>query len=135
MWLVVGAAALLGALGAWMFMFRRVAKPAARGPALRAAEAALPVDMVEVRPGRTLAVHARLRADADKIVFFVHGSCASMLQWRAQIEALADGGHSVVAFDCFGCGRSPKPSVWAAYSFANLQASSYNAEQKKSCFW
>jgi len=89
--------------------------------ALAEAWAALPVELVEVRPGRSLAVHARLRPAAAQTLVFVHGSAASMLQWREQIEHFAES-HTVVAFDAYGCGRSPKPQQWAAYSFAALAA-------------
>jgi pimeloyl-ACP methyl ester carboxylesterase len=44
-----------------------------------------------------------------------------MLQWGGQIERFS-ASHSVVAFDAYGCGRSPKPRDWAAYSFDALTA-------------
>ena len=83
-------------------------------------EAALPIELVEIRPGRSLAIHRR-GGDAIHRLFFVHGSCASMLQYHALIEHFADGGHEVIAFDFFGCGRSPKPDTWNAYGFAELR--------------
>ena len=82
---------------------------------------ALPVEMVEVRPGRELAVHSRIRPEASYTLIFVHGSAASMLQWRDQIDHFS-ATHSVVAFDTYGCGRSPKPESWGAYSFHELAA-------------
>ena len=44
----------------------------------------------------------------------------------AQFFPLAAGlcverGLGCVAYDMFGCGRSPKPEDWAAYEFAELQ--------------
>ena len=30
--------------------------------------------------------------------------------------------HEVIAFDCFGCGRSPKPNKWDAYGYEALRA-------------
>ena len=87
---------------------------------LDAAHEALPVELVEVRPGRTLAIHSQPRPGAEQTVLFVHGSCGSLLQWKDQI-ALAAKERAVVAFDTFGCGRSPKPPEWDAYSFAELR--------------
>ena len=84
-------------------------------------EAKLPVDLVALRAGRNLALHTRDaqqgRHAASLDVVLVHGSCASMLQWSAQIDALAER-HNVVAYDAYGCGRSPKPNDWHAYSAA-----------------
>eukprot|EP01064_Diplonema_japonicum_P003720 TRINITY_DN12414_c0_g1_i2.p1 TRINITY_DN12414_c0_g1~~TRINITY_DN12414_c0_g1_i2.p1 ORF type:complete len:339 (+),score=120.89 TRINITY_DN12414_c0_g1_i2:58-1017(+) len=42
-------------------------------------------------------------------VLFVHGSCARMGQFEAQIEYFMNRGHHVVAYDAIGCGRSDKP--------------------------
>jgi pimeloyl-ACP methyl ester carboxylesterase len=128
--LAVSATLAIGALGAWRVLCRSGTADGKR--AVAAAEAALPVELVEVRPGRSVAVHVRLRTalvpalgrstrDRQPTLIFCHGSCASMLQWRAQIEHFGLT-HSVVAFDVFGCGRSPKPHDWAAYSYANLRA-------------
>ena len=82
--------------------------------AVSRAELALPVEMLEVRPGRTLAVHSRIRPGCKDVVFFFHGSCACLLQWQAQLDFMA-GSFSVVACDLYGCGRSSKPRDWAAY--------------------
>lgn len=87
--------------------------------ALASAQAALPVDHVEVRPGRTLAVHHRPGSNGVRL-FFVHGSCASMLQFQAMIAHFASLGHELIAYDWFGCGRSPKPRDWYAYCTAEL---------------
>jgi len=78
---------------------------------------ALPVELEEVRPGRTVAVHKRCVAGSRKTLIFVHGSAASLVQWQQQIEALAaTGDTNVVAYDAVGCGRSPKPIGWDLYS-------------------
>lgn len=42
-----------------------------------------------------------------------------MLQWSAQISHLAKD-YTVVAYDVFGCGRSPKPTGWECYSTSEL---------------
>ena len=47
-------------------------------------EAALPVETVEIRPGRSIAVHHRAGDSAFRM-FFVHGSCGSMLQYEALV--------------------------------------------------
>ena len=101
--------------------------------ALATAEAALPVDLVEIRPGRSIAVHIRCRGlsgspnqpppeNPPPRLFFVHGSCASMLQYRALIDHLSGAGHEVIAYDFLGCGRSSKPLSWSAYDFAELRS-------------
>ena len=61
---------------------------------LGGAHATLPTERVE-RPGRILAVHAR--PGSRDVAIFVHGSCASQLQWLAQIEHAAAAGMAVVA--------------------------------------
>lgn len=91
------------------------------GAALAAACSALPVELVELRPGRSVAVHRRAGKASKPRIFFVHGSCASMLQYQAMIEHFAAAGHEVVAYDFLGCGRSPKPDDWYAYSSDELR--------------
>ena len=81
---------------------------------LAADDFAMPVEMVEVRAGRVLAVYRKPRRHAPLAVF-IHGSCARMTQWRAQAEHLA-ATHGVLAFDLLGCGRSEKPRGWNCYS-------------------
>ena len=85
---------------------------------LKAAHATLPTERVEIRPGRILAVHAR--PGSRDVAIFVHGSCASQLQWLAQIEHAAAAGMTVVAYDFLGCGRSAKPHDWSCYSMDEL---------------
>jgi len=71
-----------------------------------------------VRPGRSIAVHHRPGAASKPRLFFVHGSMASMLQFREMIEHFADRGHEIIAYDFLGCGRSCKTNGWHAYSFS-----------------
>ena len=85
---------------------------------------------VEVRPGRFIrmlnhnrqqqAQQARTKADALGTVLFVHGSCATMDQFDAQILHFSALGYHVVAFDALGCGESDKPDVFSAYSTEQL---------------
>ena len=91
-----------------------------RPPATAKAEAALPTELVEVVPGRRVAVHHRSGRPQSDVVVFVHGSMASMLQWSAQIEHFGSRGWTVVAYDYLGCGRSPKPEVWDEYATSAL---------------
>lgn len=98
---------------------------AAGGPRHAVVEAKLPVVQVEIRPGRTIAVHHQRpssQAAPKPRLFFVHGSCGSMLQYEALITHFAAAGHEIVAFDYVGCGRSPKPRDWYAYAFHELHA-------------
>ena len=89
--------------------------------ALKEAQLALPTDRVELRPGRVLAVHHRPSSSGSRdVAIFVHGSCASMVQWREQIENMAATGVSVVAYDFYGCGRSAKPQEWSCYAMDEL---------------
>ena len=81
---------------------------------LAADDFAMPIEMVEVRAGRVLAVYRKPRRHAPLAVF-IHGSCARMTQWRAQAEHLT-ATHGVLAFDLLGCGRSEKPRGWNCYS-------------------
>jgi len=89
--------------------------------AAQSVEASLPIESVEVRPSRSLAVHRRDGSSGLRL-FFVHGSCASMLQFEAMISHFASLGHEVIAYDFMGCGRSPKPRDWYAYDFGELSA-------------
>ena len=80
---------------------------------LKEAQASLPTERVEVRPGRVLAVHHRagrvIHGRPGDVVIFVHVSCASLVHWRAQIEHFQAAGFAIVAYDFLGCGRSAKP--------------------------
>ena len=100
--------------------------------------ARLPVEEVEIRPGRHIAVHHQLPGGGKgkQRLIFVHGSCASMLQFEPMISHFAQAGHEVVAYDFVGCGRSPKPRLWHAYAFSELASdlaavvSKYGADQE-----
>ncbi|KAL1519981.1 hypothetical protein AB1Y20_023465 [Prymnesium parvum] len=87
----------------------------AASAAVARAEVALPVEYCQVRPGRMLAVHRRVHPRATHTLFFVHGSCGSLLQWQAQLDH-SSRFSSVLAYDSYGCGRSPKPYEWEAYA-------------------
>lgn len=51
----------------------------------------------------------------------MHGSMGSLSQCLPLAAALhSTCGFGVVAFDGFGCGRSPKPNDWEAYAFDRL---------------
>ena len=59
------------------------------------------------------------KAEASKgTIFFIHGSMARMSQFRAQIDHfVSQGTYDVVAYDYYGCGRSPKDSTeWSDYA-------------------
>ena len=93
---------------------------------LREEQALLPTERVEVRPGRVLAIHHRagrfVHHRPGDVAIFVHGSCASLVHWRAQIEHMAAAGLAVVAYDFLGCGRSAKPHKQQAQSDLTLAA-------------
>ena len=76
---------------------------------------------VEVRPGRTVKALQLPASEGQATVFFIHGSAATMSQYFPVISKLAAQGYGVLAFDLYGCGRSPKPDEWEAYSFRNHQ--------------
>ena len=67
-----------------------------------ALQATLPVQQVEIRPGRTIAVHVGGAASAETVMIFAHGSAASMLQWSDQAAYFAECGHRVVLYDWLG---------------------------------
>ena len=50
----------------------------------------------------------------------MHGSMATMQQFEAQIADLHGGGNCrIVAYDAYGCGASPRPYDFGAYSQEN----------------
>jgi abhydrolase domain-containing protein 8 len=56
-------------------------------------------------------------AGDDVVIFFIHGSMGHMQQFEHQILYCVSKGWTVVAFDAYGCGESPKPYDWGAYSY------------------
>ena len=83
---------------------------------LARAEADFPVERIEIRPGRTLAVYQKHASNCRAVAILVHGSAATLLQWQHQIKTLEKSNLTVIAFDLLGCGRSAKPSDWYAYA-------------------
>mmetsp|Transcript_16313 Transcript_16313/g.39410 ORF Transcript_16313/g.39410 Transcript_16313/m.39410 type:complete len:343 (-) Transcript_16313:551-1579(-) len=80
----------------------------------------------EIRPGRSVNVlhlpFSPTGGSADDLtIFFAHGSMANMQQFETQILHFRGRCH-VVAYDAFGCGRSPKPRDFSAYSFQEMMA-------------
>ena len=77
--------------------------------------------LIDVRPSRTLCVLHHPGSKAKKgLVFFVHGSMARLSQYTAQISHFRSAGFEVVAYDYYGCGRSPKPATGAYTTAAHL---------------
>lgn len=76
---------------------------------------------VEIRPGRVLdvAVHVGRQAGAP-VAFFCHGAGGNKDQWRIQWQTLANEGYSLVAWDLYGHGDSPKPDQPDAYAWDEL---------------
>ena len=76
--------------------------------------------LMEVRRGRRIMVlHQRAKVSPSKgTIFFVHGSMARLGQFRAQLDYfIRQGKYDVVAYDYYGCGRSPKDSIkWDDYT-------------------
>jgi len=82
-------------------------------------------NIVELRPGRRVRVFHHIAASggsaAKAAILFCHGSMASMLQYRANIEyAMNRGDLDILAYDWLGCGGSEKPRDWDAYSTSEL---------------
>ena len=104
---------------------------------LKEAQMALPTERVEVRPGRVLAVHHRagrfIHGRTSDVAIFVHGSCASLVHWRAQIEHLQAAGLAIVAYDFLGCGRSAKPHEQHGQNAAALARSPCSHQHRSRC--
>jgi len=78
-------------------------------------------EIIELRPGRRVRLLQHKASDAKASLLFCHGSMASMLQYRANIEyAMSRGDVNILAYDWLGCGGSEKPRDWDAYSTPNL---------------
>ncbi|CAK0738607.1 hypothetical protein CVIRNUC_001067 [Coccomyxa viridis] len=85
--------------------------------------------LVEIRPGRRIWVETHQvseKTPAETLVIFMHGSCARLEQYAAQVQPLLHAGCDTLAFDYLGCGRSEKPNQYLAYAahelYADLQA-------------
>ena len=81
---------------------------------------ALP-NLCDVGRGRYVNVITAGPTSSESVVFFVHGSCGSASQFSEQIAHFS-AQYRVIAFDAFGCGSSPKPKDWVAYSHENMLA-------------
>lgn len=79
-------------------------------------------EVLELRPGRRLNVwQHKAHSDAKANLLFCHGSMASMVQYRQNIEyAISRGDLNILAYDWLGCGGSEKPEDWDAYSTPEL---------------
>lgn len=76
---------------------------------------------VEIRPGRVLDVAYQPGTRPDTpVLFFCHGAGGNKDQWRAQWQALAGAGYTLVALDLLGHGASAKPDHETAYAWAEL---------------
>ena len=62
-----------------------------------------------------------LAAAPQDLLLFIHGSCGSLEQFRAQLAHFSASYH-VVSYDALGCGASPKPDDAPAYAKAQLLA-------------
>lgn len=60
---------------------------------MKSVEDRLPVEQVELSTGRAVAVHHRRSPTGKLRLFFVHGSCASMLQYVELIEHFSAAGY------------------------------------------
>ncbi|KAF4664290.1 hypothetical protein FOZ61_000945 [Perkinsus olseni] len=79
--------------------------------------------LVEIRPGRRIAVYENLPASTGApALIFIHGSCARMQQFEEQMNYFASRGQRVVALDLFGCGASDKPDDPKAYHTAQIKS-------------
>lgn len=92
------------------------------GVPMPAADIFATAGMVELRPGRQVRLfHHKAAGDVKACMLFCHGSMASMIQYRSNIEyAMSRGDLDVLAYDWLGCGGSEKPRDWDAYSTPNL---------------
>ncbi|EHB05364.1 Abhydrolase domain-containing protein 8 [Heterocephalus glaber] len=78
------------------------------------------------RPKRTIHIDCERRvtsckgAQADVVLFFIHGVGGSLAIWKAQLDFFVRLGYEVVAPDLAGHGASSAPQVAAAYTFYAL---------------
>jgi len=82
--------------------------------------APLPSEPVDVGRGRQLQVYDSQTSPSEVTLLFIHGSMASFDQFRYQIALLQFARPTrVVAYDAYGCGKSPRPRDWDSYSTEN----------------
>lgn len=91
-------------------------------PALMPTAVSDQAELVEVRPGRRLAVAQTGADNAEPTVLLVHGAGGHQDQWRYVWSSLAAAGLRVVALDLPGHGVSPCPRSPAAYRGTELVA-------------
>nr|KAF6400175.1 abhydrolase domain containing 8 [Rousettus aegyptiacus] len=78
------------------------------------------------RPKRTIHIDCEKRitsckgAQADVVLFFIHGVGGSLAIWKEQLDFFVRLGYEVVAPDLAGHGASSAPQVAAAYTFYAL---------------
>ncbi|XP_060038343.1 protein ABHD8 [Erinaceus europaeus] len=78
------------------------------------------------RPRRTIHIDCEKRitscrgAQADVVLFFIHGVGGSLAIWKEQLDFFVSLGYEVVAPDLAGHGASSAPKVAAAYTFYAL---------------
>lgn len=78
------------------------------------------------RPRRTIHIDRERRitscrgAQADVVLFFIHGVGGSLAIWKEQLDFFVRLGYEVVAPDLAGHGASSAPQVAAAYTFYAL---------------
>lgn len=78
------------------------------------------------RPKRTIHIDCEKRitsckgAQADVVLFFIHGVGGSLAIWKEQLDFFVHLGYEVVAPDLAGHGASSAPHVAAAYTFYAL---------------
>ena len=72
--------------------------------------------MQDLGGGRSVCLLELEANNSSNVFLFVHGSMASMAQYFPAAAALHDEGKGFgcVAYDWYGCGRSPKPERWEA---------------------
>ncbi len=99
-----------------------VDKAAAADVDMFAKEFAEHISLVEIRPGRKVAVlHMRpVERHGRGTIIFVHGACARMQQFEHQIRFFARKGFEVVAYDALGCSLSEKPDSPRLYASSAL---------------
>lgn len=75
-----------------------------------------------LRGDRTLNEYVVDPAEADGVMFFLHGALSNLHVWDAQLRHFSKRKQRlrVVAWDAYGCGDSDKPDTWKAYDEEEL---------------